>query len=84
MTGKDADPDAWFRPKRFGLGVSPATWQGWVATLIVVTLGIAVAMLARRFGSAFLALLIPVTVIFIALCIAKTEGGMRWRWGRED
>lgn len=76
--------DYWFRPKRFGWGVSPTTWQGWLATLIVVTLGIAVAMLARRFGSAFLALLIPVTAIFIALCIAKTEGGMRWRWGRED
>lgn len=76
--------DYWFRPKRFGLGVSPATWQGWVATLIVVTLGIAVAMLARRFGSAFLALLIPVIAIFIALCIAKTKGGMRWRWGCED
>ncbi len=38
---------AWFRPKRYGLGLTPASWQGWVLTVIyigiVVTLGLTVA-----------------------------------------
>jgi hypothetical protein len=74
----------WFRPKRFGWGVSPASWQGWVATLVAVGLSVAIAFLAKRFGTAFLALLIPVLAIYVMLCVNKTEGGMRWRWGRGD
>jgi hypothetical protein len=27
------DKDAWFRPKRYGLGWTPANWKGWVVTL---------------------------------------------------
>lgn len=74
----------WFRPKRFGWGVTPATWQGWLATLAVIVVSLTITSLARHFWMPLLALLIPVIVIFIALCVAKTEGGMRWRWGRED
>jgi len=25
----------WFRPKTFGWGLTPVTWQGWVYTLVV-------------------------------------------------
>jgi len=32
----------WFGPKLFGWGASPASWQGWVATLVfVVAMGLA-------------------------------------------
>jgi hypothetical protein len=36
-------PSLWFRPKHFGIGYSPATWEGWLATalLAVAILGIA-------------------------------------------
>ena len=31
----------WFGPKLFGWGASPASWQGWVATLVfVVAMGV--------------------------------------------
>ncbi|HLZ78954.1 MAG TPA: hypothetical protein VKQ09_06415 [Sphingomonas sp.] len=29
-------PRSWFRPKRFGFGYSPATWEGWLATALIV------------------------------------------------
>jgi hypothetical protein len=25
----------WFKPKQFGYGWTPASWQGWVLTLII-------------------------------------------------
>ena len=29
-------PRSWFRLKRFGFGYSPATWEGWLATALLV------------------------------------------------
>ena len=26
----------WFGPKRFGIGVSPKSWQGWISTLVFI------------------------------------------------
>ena len=26
----------WFGPKRFGFGASPASWQGWLATALLI------------------------------------------------
>ena len=37
----------WFRPKRYGLGLTPSSWQGWLVTsayvAVVVVLGFTVA-----------------------------------------
>jgi hypothetical protein len=27
----------WFGPKRIGFGLRPQTWQGWAATIVVLT-----------------------------------------------
>jgi hypothetical protein len=55
----------WFRPKRFGYGATPITWQGWAVTIATVLAMVAVnsglplvgrhhwtlpAMLAARFS----------------------------------
>jgi hypothetical protein len=29
-------PRQWFRPKRLGFGISPATWEGWLATALLI------------------------------------------------
>jgi hypothetical protein len=31
----------WFRPKEFGYGATPITWEGWLATLLFVLLVVA-------------------------------------------
>ena len=35
----------WFGPKLFGWGASPASWEGWVATLVFVLALIGVSLL---------------------------------------
>jgi hypothetical protein len=80
----------WFRQKSFGYGATPTTWQGWALSIVacallfgVVLMGPAIRDNSLRavwmvLGSA--AILIPTT--FIAW--RKTEGGWRWKNGRDD
>ena len=76
-------PGSWFRPKAFGWGATPARWQGWAATLGYVTLAALIGNAASHRGPAWLALLVPLTLAFVWLCWAKTDGDWQWRWGRD-
>ena len=83
-------PKYWFRQKKFGYGATPSTWQGWTPAIVsclalfgVVLLGPAIRDNSLRalwmvLGSA--AVVVPSTVI----AYFKTEGGWRWRNGRDD
>jgi hypothetical protein len=84
----------WFKPKTYGYGAAPANWQGWVATVAFIALvlaGSAVLLASQqnlpsgpsglRIGvwALFIAAL---TLGFIALARAKTDGQWAWRWGK--
>ncbi|MES2443148.1 MAG: hypothetical protein V4574_09985 [Pseudomonadota bacterium] len=90
MTGRPirdwyrARPGYWFRPKLFGWGAVPVTWQGWSLTLAVIAAAWPITRLAARYGFAPLALMIPLLIGFVWLCHAKTDGAWRWRWGDRD
>ena len=78
-----ADDGAWFRPKRYGFGATPVTWQGWALVLAFVAMACAVVI---GFGGrpwVVAAILVPLLVSFITITIHKTRGGWRWRWGDE-
>jgi hypothetical protein len=77
-------PGYWFRPKLFGYGAVPVTWQGWTATFALVAAAAAIANLAQHRGTVFAVLLLPLIVGFIYLCRAKTDGDWKWRWGAES
>lgn len=38
----------WFGPKRFGIGISPQTWQGWLVVLLPVAVIMVVEYLLHR------------------------------------
>jgi hypothetical protein len=82
---------AWFKPKRYGYGATPTTWQGWA-----LTVGFAVAVFALAWGlfgfdrsaepgaASFAFFFVGVAILVAALwVIAKrtTDGEWRWRWG---
>ena len=78
-----ARPGYWFRPKLFGWGAVPVTWQGWASTFGLIALSLPIAMLAAQRGMAFLVLTVPLVVGYIYLCWAKTDGDWKWRWGSD-
>jgi hypothetical protein len=77
----------WFRPKRYGYGATPTTWQGWVVTLVAVLVVIAATASLTRLSAIdpwfWVAALIDAVVIaaLLTVCRQKTDGEWRWRWG---
>ena len=77
----------WFKPKRYGYGATPVTWQGWAVTLGTVLAMVAVSLylpLTAKSLWALLALLLFDAGALSVLAIVsyrKTEGTWRWRWG---
>jgi hypothetical protein len=80
----------WFKPRRYGVGATPVTWQGWtmIVALPVGCLLVTLALFAWLPPIvAFIAfvILLPATVFaFIAFARKKTDGPWRSRWGDDS
>jgi hypothetical protein len=87
--------DYWFKPHAYGYGATPSTWKGWAAVLgyVVAILALALSLAALpadlpegpgAWQAATTAILIAaLTLGFIRLCRAKTDGQWAWRWGKQ-
>lgn len=66
----------WFRPKRYGLGFTPVSWQGWVLTGAYVG---AVFLLATTLAEPqpwiFFTLFGLATIVFLLVVFLTREGG---------
>jgi hypothetical protein len=79
----------WFKPKRYGFGATPATWQGWTLGVgYVVVVVAASALFLPRGGEpaagnwiAWIAVVALATAATVAISYFKTEGRWQWRWG---
>jgi uncharacterized membrane protein YhhN len=75
----------WFKPKRYGYGSTPTTWQGWTLTLGIVAAMVVVSLYLRliEHHDWALAALIAFDVLALGTLFVvarrKTEGGLRWR-----
>ena len=83
-------PHYWFRPKSFGYGATPVTWQGWLFTLgsaAVTTGALLIAVAAelhqwpnrRLFQAAGLAIAALSPLLTIVIARQRTDGVWRWR-----
>jgi hypothetical protein len=75
----------WFGPKAYGIGVSPASPAGWIATALFVLAVVAAASLGPRLHlSAWTIRLILLALVsgFFALVRWKGDKALwKWRWG---
>ncbi|MGC2593193.1 MAG: hypothetical protein WA425_14905 [Xanthobacteraceae bacterium] len=77
----------WFKPKRYGYGATPITWEGWAVTIGTVIAMVVVSLYLRLTEPHYWAL--AVLIAFDALALGtlfvvsrrKTDGVWRWRWG---
>jgi hypothetical protein len=76
----------WFKPRRYGYGASPSTWQGWATIVAFPLVCAAVALAVFAMLPAVLAIILFVlfmvvaTFGFIAFVRNRTEGEWRWKW----
>ena len=75
----------WFRAKRYGWGWTPCTWQGWaiLAAFVALLAANALAFPPRRDFPAYIAGVVGLIVLLVAVCWLKGEPP-RWRWGDDD
>ena len=80
----------WFRPKSFGYGATPTTWQGWALTLasaLVSAAAVVTAVIAetrqwpdrRPLQAACVIVFVATILATIAVSRSKTDGDWRWR-----
>lgn len=60
----------WFGPKRFGYGLAPRTWQGYLITAAGVLAIVLISALARGRSRDFL-VAIPVILILLAKALSR-------------
>jgi hypothetical protein len=80
----------WFRPRSFGYGATPTTWEGWALTLgsAIVTISTVVTLVVsqarqwpdrRLIQAACLVVLLSTLIATIVVSRNKTDGDWRWR-----
>ncbi|HEY1472733.1 MAG TPA: hypothetical protein VGF53_01465 [Pseudolabrys sp.] len=82
----------WFRPKRYGYGATPTTWEGWAVTItfagILAVSIVAMELLAGptnfRAWLIWGAIVATATWWFIQFSRRHTDGEWRWRWGGQS
>ena len=79
-----SDGQEWFAPRRYGIGAGlPISWQGWLVVVGYVTIVGTAAIAFRANPPVFVAILAPVTAVFLTIAARTTRGGWRWRWGED-
>ena len=82
----------WFKPKRYGYGTYPITWQGWLSffsliILIMASFFINITVSNRILTAApkdwlrFALDFVILTTLFHAMLKDKVDGELKWRWG---
>ncbi len=78
----------WFKPRRYGIGATPTSWEGWAITAAYVVAVVALAAWFQAHAHAhvwiLLAVLAWLTGVLIFVSWKRTKGGWRWRWGDPD
>ena len=69
----------WFKPKKYGIGSYPSSWEGYSITLLFIILIITI-ILQEGFQIYKLIIVILLLIPFIILSKNKTDGEWKWRW----
>jgi len=84
----------WFKPHSYGYGATPANLRGWAATgaFLVILLAASLLLLGLEpkpgTGPSFWQIAVwwlgvaVLTIAFVGLAYAKTDGQWGWRWGK--
>ncbi len=73
----------WFKPKKYGYGSYPCTWEGWVLIFFYIILLVLIIKNITFDRYLFYISIFMWTVSIVFLSKEKTEGKWKWRWGEE-
>lgn len=71
----------WFKPKNYGYGAYPSSWEGYTLMLIfIICLFLSIRYTLTK-PWLFTLIVFILTSILIFISRIKTEGSWKWRWG---
>ncbi len=77
----------WFRPKAYGYGATPITWEGWAIVVVYIAVVLAAVVRLSHHNNTLSTWLSAAAVIAVATGVMgfvgqqKTDGTWSWRWG---
>ena len=82
----------WFKPKRYGWGFVPVTWEGWLTTLVLIGIIFLLTYLNGLFEDPpreenFIWLVIEIILVGIVSIVffkEKMKEELKWRWGKRQ
>ena len=69
----------WFKPKKYGYGATPSSWEGWFLTLFIILIIIARTIQLQNNPVRLIVELIIIIVILTPVTKIKTKGEWKWR-----
>ncbi len=81
----------WFAPKTYGYGYVPISAEGWIATIILILIGLLLASVNNFFNPPvinyrdslfFLIEIIVLGFVFLKLFEKRCKGKLKWNWGK--
>ena len=78
----------WFRSRKYGAGLTPATWQGWTLLAVFVLIFLSIPHLNGNLNypanrTKIIAEIVILVAAFIGVVCWKGEKPIRWRWGKK-
>lgn len=82
--------DYWFRPKTYGWGFVPSSWEGWLITLVLIGVVFGLAWSHGFFDTKdpaptvvfdFLFQLAVTATLFGLIAVRRMKEPLGWRWG---
>jgi hypothetical protein len=80
----------WFKPKTYGDGAVPTTWEGWavIAVYVLVLVGCILAVTSHKESLATsvlsIATMVVATVVLFFVGVQKTDGAWGWNAGAKQ
>lgn len=72
----------WFKPKTYGYGATPSSWEGWALTIGFILSLLIVVKYTLYNQYLFFAWLIILSTLLWIIAKNKTDGKWAWRWGK--
>lgn len=71
----------WFKPKKYGYGATPSTWEGWSLIFLYIAFISYISFIYILNIILYIFLFMISTLALVLISICKTRGEWCWRWG---
>ena len=85
MKNKTQNKKYWFKPKKYGYGAYPSSFEGFVLVIgyiLAIYCILAIGLISNP--NIYITLIIILTASLFIISKNKTDGEWKWRWGKKN